>query len=212
MNEQPPLSPKKKPGRPPSEAARQAILNTAYRILMQDGLGRLTMERVALEAGVGKPTIYRSWTNAQELAMAAFLSRPEVEVAETAVKAKRGGAAAKASSARLALKAHLASVIRAFATNRGRQITLTMASADPESELAKAFRSQIMLKGREVGRRLLEVAVASGEIQLTGNIETVLDMVYGPLYFRLLVGHLALKDDFSNQLVDTVFDGIERHP
>ena len=112
------------------------------------------------------------------------------------------------SSARAALKSHLASVIRAFATNRGRQITLTMASADPESELAKAFRSQIILKGREVGRRLLELAVASGEIRLNGNMEAVLDMVYGPLYFRLLVGHLALTDDFSNQLVDTVFDGV----
>ncbi len=200
--------PKKKPGRPPSEAARQAILNTAYRILMQDGLGRLTMERVALEAGVGKPTIYRSWTNAQELAMAAFLSQPDVEVTETAAKAKRGRAATKGVSTRLALKAHVASVIRAFATHRGRQITLTMASADPESELAKAFRSQIILKGREVGRRLLKVAVASGEIQLRGNVETVLDMVYGPLYFRLLVGHLALADEFANQLVDTVFDGV----
>jgi AcrR family transcriptional regulator len=210
MNQESPSILKKKPGRPPSEVARQAILSTAYRILMQDGLGRLTMERVALEAGVGKPTIYRSWTNAQELAMAAFLSRPDAEVAETAAKAKRGSAAAKGLSARLALKAHLASVIRAFATNRGRQITLTMASADPESELAKAFRSQIILKGREVGRRLLEVAVASGEIHLSGNMEAVLDMVYGPLYFRLLVGHLALADDFSNQLVDTVFDGVSR--
>jgi AcrR family transcriptional regulator len=208
INQEPPSIPKKKPGRPPSEAARQAILATAYRILMQDGLGRLTMERVAVEAGVGKPTIYRSWTNAQELAMAAFLSRPDVEVAETTLKAKRGGSATKGLSVRDALKSHLASVTRAFATNRGRQITLTMASADPESELAKAFRSQIILKGREVGRRLLEVAVASGEIRLNGNMETVLDMVYGPLYFRLLVGHLALTGDFSNQLVDTVFDGV----
>jgi AcrR family transcriptional regulator len=199
---------KKKPGRPPSEEARQAILGTAYRILMQDGLGRLTIERVALEAGVGKPTIYRNWTNAQELAMAAFLSRPEVEFAHGVAKEKRGAKTTKDLSARLALKSHLASVMRAFATNRGRQITLTMASADPESELAKAFRSQIILKGREVGRRLLEVALASGEIQLKNNIETVLDMVYGPLYFRLLVGHLALMDDFSSQLVDTVFDGI----
>jgi AcrR family transcriptional regulator len=209
MNQEPPSIVKKKPGRPPSEAARQAILDTAYRILMQDGLGRLTMERVALEAGVGKPTIYRSWTNAQELAMAAFLSRPEVEFAHSVANVKRGIEATKGLSARFALKSHLASVTRAFATNRGRQITLTMASADPESELSKAFRSQIILKGREVGRRLLEVAVTSGEIQLKNSIETVLDMIYGPLYFRLLVGHLALTDDFSSQLVDTVFDGVD---
>ncbi len=199
---------KRKPGRPPNEAAREAILDTAYRILMQEGLGRLTIERVALEAGVGKPTIYRSWTNAQELAMAAFLSRPDVLSAEEGTKTK--GTRKARATARLALKSHLTSVMRAFASTRGRQITLTMASADPESELAKAFRSQIILKGREIGRRLLEVAHASGEIHLNGNIETVLDMVYGPLYFRLLVGHQALSDDFAGQLVETVFDGIEQ--
>ena len=45
--------------------------------------------------------------------------------------------------ARAAWVAHVASVIRTLATNRGRQITLTMASADPDSELAKAFRNQV---------------------------------------------------------------------
>lgn len=203
----PPLPPpKKKPGRPPSEAARQAVLAAAYRILMSEGLGRLTIERVALEAGVGKPTIYRSWTNAQELAMAAFLSQPELDQSDVAAVRNRGSAGS--ASIRLALKSHLAGVIRAFATNRGRQITLTMASADPESELAKAFRSQIILKGRETGRWLLEVAEASGDVRFSANMETVLDMVYGPLYFRLLVGHLTLKEEFASQLVDTVFDGI----
>ena len=70
-------TPRRRPGRPPSDAARHAILEAAHRILMTDGLGRLTIERVAAEAGVGKPTIYRTWTNAQELAMAAFMAQPD---------------------------------------------------------------------------------------------------------------------------------------
>ena len=64
----------RKVGRPRSQTARKAVLETAYKIVMSEGVGRLTVERVALEAGVGKPTIYRNWANAHELAMAAFMA------------------------------------------------------------------------------------------------------------------------------------------
>jgi AcrR family transcriptional regulator len=187
----------RKAGRPRSETARIAILDAAYRILMDDGFGRLTIEAVAARAGVGKPTIYRYWNNAQELAMAAFLSRPDVEPV-----------AAADMSARLALKAHMRSVAAAFATSRGRQITLTMASSDPDSELAKAFRTQIILKSRETGRALLETGKRSGEIGGDGGMEAVLDMIYGPIFYRLLAGHAPLDDGFSDSIIDIVFDGI----
>lgn len=191
---------KAKAGRPRSEAARDAILEAAYRILMEDGFGRLTIEAVATGAGVGKPTIYRYWQNAQELAMAAFLSRPEADPS-----------AADSISARDDLKAHMRSVLAAFATNRGRQITRTLASADAESELAKAFRTQVILRCREAGREILQRAEAGGEVVLGERIETVLDVIYGPVFYRLLVGHAPLAEAFGDGIVDTVFDGIERH-
>jgi AcrR family transcriptional regulator len=190
---------KRRVGRPPSERARQAILDTAYRILMNEGLGRMTVERVASEAGVGKPTIYRSWNNAQELAMAAFMAHPESEQA----KQPKG-------STRAAIIAHLSSVITTFGSNRGRQITLTMASADPESELAKAFRNQVILKSRETGRSLINLGIQSDSLKVNTNIDAVLDMLYGPVFFRLLAGHLPLTAEVATQLVDMIFDGIAR--
>jgi AcrR family transcriptional regulator len=219
--EQAPIVDKPRQGRPPSQRARLAILETAYRILMEEGLGRMTVERVASQAGVGKPTIYRYWSNAQELAMAAFMARPESEPVKpdsaSADRAKLASAKRLAkpskhldSSARAAIKAHLQSVIATFASNRGRQITLTMASADPESELAKAFRHQIILKSREAGRILIELGISSGEIEIKTSIETLLDMLYGPIFFRLLAGHLNLTTEFATQLADTLFDGIAK--
>lgn len=199
---QPPATPaKRKPGRPPSEAARRAALDTAYRIVMSEGLGRLTIERVAAESGVSKPTIYRTWTNAQDLAMAAFMAQPQADAP-----------ASRASSARSMLRAHLRGVIEAFATHRGRQITLTMASADPESELAKAFRNQVILKSREAGRQLIERAVLAREIRPEVEVEAVLDMLYGPLFFRLLTGHQPLSPQLAEQLVETLFDGVKAVP
>ncbi|TFW23148.1 TetR/AcrR family transcriptional regulator [Massilia arenosa] len=189
--------PKRRPGRPPSEHSRRQVLDTAYRILMTEGLGRLSIERVAAEAGVSKPTIYRSWTNAQELAMAALMAQPGGEAS-----------APLAGAARAALETHLRAVIDTFATQRGRQIALTMASADPDSELAKAFRNQVILKSRETGRTLIEQAIADREIRADVDVEVVLDMLFGPLFFRLLVGHLSLSPALAGALVNTVFDGL----
>lgn len=188
-------------GRPPSQAARQAVLSVAYRIVMDEGLGRLTIERVAAEAGVGKPTIYRTWANAQDLAMAAFMAQPQAE-----------SATRHHSSARRALRAHLGSVVEALGTQRGKQITLTMASADPNSELAKAFRNQVILKSREAGRAVIEGAIASGEVRPGTKVEAVLDMLYGPLFFRMLVGHQTLTSAIAGELVDAIFDGIAPPP
>lgn len=198
MSQAPPAPTKRKPGRPPSESARRSVLDTAYRIVMSEGLGRLTIERVAAEAGVSKPTIYRTWTNAQDLAMAAFMAQPQSDEQVS-----------RATSARSTLRAHLRGVIDAFATQRGRQITLTMASADPESELAKAFRNQVILKSREAGRRLLVKAVESLEIRPDIDVEAVLDMLYGPLFFRLLTGHQPVSPQLAEHLVETLFDGVK---
>ena len=48
-------------GRRRNEAARDAILSAAYRLLSQPGTEALTIESIAAEAGVGRQTIYRWW-------------------------------------------------------------------------------------------------------------------------------------------------------
>ena len=56
-------------GRPRSETARRKVLAAARELLAERGLAGLTMEGIAARAGVGKPTIYRQWPNAQAVAM-----------------------------------------------------------------------------------------------------------------------------------------------
>ena len=59
----------KKRGRPRSAVARRKILAAAAAMLNEGGLSAVTMEGIAARAGVGKPTIYREWPNAQAVAM-----------------------------------------------------------------------------------------------------------------------------------------------
>jgi AcrR family transcriptional regulator len=177
-------------GRPPSTAARQKALAAAYDILMAEGLGRVSIEAVAARSGVGKPTIYRNWSNASELAMAALMEgHPEI-------------APDQQGDLRAALLRQITDIVQAFATTRGRQIALALAAADPDSEMTRAFRNRIILSGREAGRQLLEQAAHRGEIAMPTNIEALLDMIYAPIFYRLLVGHRPLDQAFAEALVE----------
>ena len=188
---------KKKPGRPRSEKARQAILKAAAKLLDEGGMGRVTMEAVAQRAGVGKPTIYRSWPNAQALAMAALMAQP---APDTGVK--------KTGSALADLRRQLRKVVDTFSTTRGRQVSRMMAAAEQDSEIAKVFRNQVILKSREEGRVLLVRAREAGDIRADVDIDVVLDAIYGPLFYRLLIGHAPLDHAFADRVLDLVIAGI----
>lgn len=164
---------------------------------MGEGFGRLSIEAVAAKSGVGKPTIYRNWSNACELAMAALMTGQSPEPAE------------KAGSLKSSLTAQMRALVSAFATTRGRQITMALAAADPESEMTKAFRNQIILSSRETGRGLIERAVHRGDIAEPRDIEVILDIIYGPLFYRLLVGHQPLDESFADRLVLTALIVLE---
>lgn len=156
---------------------------------MEEGFGHLSIEAVAAKSGVGKPTIYRNWANACELAMAALMMAEPAEPSE------------RDDSLKPSLTAQMRTLVKAFATTRGRQITMALAAADPESEMTKAFRNQVILSSREAGRGLIEQAVSRGDIARPDDIEVVLDVVYGPVFYRLLVGHRPLDQTFADHLV-----------
>ena len=160
-------------------------------------MGLVTMEAVARIAKVGKPTVYRNWSSREALAMAALLEggAPDTQVRHTA-------------SALDDLRRQLIKVALAFCDPRGRNAALMVASADPDSELAKAFRNQVMLASRAEGRALLARAVAEGKVRREANIDVVLDLIYGPIFYRLLMGHARADEEFVAALFEEVMLGL----
>ena len=200
MPRQDSTSPARRPrGRPRNAQARAAIVRAARELLDELGPTGLTIEAVAARSGVSKPTIYRTWPNAQALAMTAFL-----ETTTREVPFRRSG------SALGDLRAHLRKVAETFATRTGRNVAAMMAAAQGETELAKAFRNNFILESREEGRRLLDRGIASGELRADLDVDVTLDLLYAPLYFRLLVGHGPLDTPLVDRLVEHVLRGVAR--
>src|SRR5437868_10362110 len=56
-------------GRPRSDRAHRAILDSALSLLIKDGFADFHLEHVAAHAGVGKATIYRRWPSKEALAL-----------------------------------------------------------------------------------------------------------------------------------------------
>jgi AcrR family transcriptional regulator len=175
-------------GRPRSEQARQAILAAAREIIDASGPARLTVEAVAQRAGVGKPTIYRYWLNAQELAMSALLE------AEAGMSADGRGD----------LQALVESIVERLNTKRGRQMALMLAAAEPDGELFKAFANRVMLEGRQAGIAIIAAGVARGDIEATLDPGLAMDLILGAIFLRLLLRHAPLDAASGKAAVDIV--------
>lgn len=184
-------------GRPRSTEARDKILRAARELMAEGGPGAVTMEAVAARAGVGKPTIYRSWPDRHAVLMAALMAGDEGAEARTSRSAIRG------------LQQQLTSIVERFSSPTGRHIATMIAAADPETELAKAFRNHFVLARRSEGRALLQRAIEDGELRAGIDLDVALDLLYGPLFFRLLMGHAPLDTAFVSSVLRHALKGLE---
>ena len=183
-------------GRPRSEEAKRAILRAARDLLARGGPAAVTMEAVAEAAGVGKPTVYRWWPDRHAVAMAALM-----EAGDGAPTEKRRSALAE-------LRDQLRTIAKRFATSTGRHVASMLAAADSASELSKAFRNHFVLARRAEGKLLLERAIADKQVRGSVNLEVALDMLYGPVFFRLLLGHAPLDEEFMDSVLDEALAGL----
>jgi AcrR family transcriptional regulator len=190
-----------KRGRPRSEKARVAILESAAELLLERGLSAVSMDTVAERAGVSKATIYRWWPTKETLALDALFNE--------------WAAATPATRDTGSLRGDLLALMRPWARLAGsrpygRVIAALITEAQTNPEFAVEYQSRFVEPRRDQTREVLRRSVERGEIPADTKIEVAIDLLYGPLYHRLLHGHAKLSDRFVRDVVDTVVDGLTR--
>jgi len=188
-----------KRGRPRSEKARRAILEAAAELLLDRGLSAVSMDAVAERAGVSKATIYRWWPTKETLALDALFNE--------------WAAATPATRDTGSLRGDLLALLRPWARLAGsrpygRVIAALITEAQTDPEFAAEYRSRFVEPRRSQAGEVFRRAIERGEIPADTKIEVALDVLYGPLYHRLLHGHAPLSDRFVRDVVDMAMNGI----
>jgi AcrR family transcriptional regulator len=186
-------------GRPRSAQAETAILDAATELLLTEGLAGVSMDEVADRAGVSKATIYRWWPTKERLALDALYREWDTSSASSPDTGSLQGD----------LLALVRPWVRRIRTRPyGRVIAALMTEAQTDPAFAVQYLARFVEPRRERARPIIARAIERDELPADTDVELALDMIYGPLYNRLLNGHAPLSARFVSRLVDTVIAGL----
>jgi AcrR family transcriptional regulator len=184
-------------GRHRSLEAEAAILKAALYLLERKPLRKVTADAIAQRAGVSKATIYKWWPNKSLVALDAFLAgmTERVPMPDT-------------GSAERDFTQQLHSVMDFYASPLGHLFGQFIAEGQSDPDLLAQFRERFLYSRREAAKVMWRRGVDRGEIAPELDPEMVLDLIYGPMVFRLLAGHGSLSGEESSLMVKTIFHGL----
>jgi AcrR family transcriptional regulator len=186
----------RRPGRPRSEQAEQAIIDAALELFGERGVDGVCVEAVAARAGVGKATIYRRWSSKEDLLLAALgsLKRPLPQP---------GGASVREDLTEL-----LESMVSDANDPRYvRQFAMLHGEAEAYPRLMARYAETVVEPRREVVRSVLRRGVATGELRADLDVEVGMLALTGAVMARGKHDPRPPAPEFAAQIVDELLRG-----
>jgi AcrR family transcriptional regulator len=181
-------------GRPRDESATPQILKAALTLVLRDGFRAVSMAAIAAEAGVGKTTIYRRWPNKAAVVMDAFLAEIGPQIPYPA-----------AENVREQIRLQMRSLARLFNGRVGKLLRILLGEIQFDPELEVAFRERWVIPRRAKARKMLVAGIRSGELAPYTDPDALMDALYAPIYYTLLIGNATLDDAFADARWATLF-------
>lgn len=188
------LNKNKMRGRPRSEKSRKAIIQATISLLELHGYEKLKIADIAVKAGVGKQTIYRWWKSKAELVIEAVIEETSrhISVPDT-------GSFSNDLRELLRVSCH-----RLRSTSAGAILASLVMAGRKDSKTLAVFREKFIESRREVIRELFKRHEGSKELKSEINIELIMDFIFGAIWYRLLMEHAPLDDNFAEEVVDHI--------
>jgi AcrR family transcriptional regulator len=172
-----PPTPHRGPGRPRDASRDQAILTATFALLRQRGYPGLTIEAVAAEAGVGRPTIYRRWPSKPALVVAALMDSSRIALPAPDTGSLRDDL--------IAVQRHQVSLMN---SPESRRVTAgLLADLATDEELAERYVTEYLMPRRASVFQVLQRGVDRGELTPEVDFAFVYDLLVGPLFMRAVV-------------------------
>lgn len=174
------------PGRPRSENCRQRILCATDELLARDGFAKTSIDAIASLANVSKATIYRWWPNKAAVVIEAILASTETDIYVPVSPFPEADIIAK-----------IRRTISLFRGTIGPMIASLIGEAQFDPEVGEAYRNLLLFPRRVALKASIERMIQAGVFRKDIDIELAVDIIYGPLYQRLLLGHAPLDEAFE---------------
>jgi AcrR family transcriptional regulator len=183
-------------GRPRDERADRAILDATLELMAKAGTSDLRMDDVASRAGVGKATIYRRYRSKGELITAAVAGLvSEIHVPD------RG-------STRADLLALMRSAVEVYRGSMEAAVMPSLVEAmNRDTELAQLVRDGFLARRRAALSAVFDRAIARGDLRTDLDLDLALDVLGGPLFYRLLITGGPIDEQLAEGVAELILRG-----
>ena len=190
-------------GRPRSPQSREAILRATSALIREEGYSQLSIEAIAARAGVGKQTIYRWWPSKGAVAVEAFLgeirTRFPMEESGEDFRTEVTGAISRAAE-------------QWSDPEFGPYVAALTCAALHDPAVAEALYQHVVGPSRAGHREWMTRAQAAGEVRADIDVDLAIDLMYAPIWFRLLTRTVPLSELDPVALSDAVLRAIQPPP
>lgn len=176
-----------------------AIRTAVVQELAAVGYGRLSIEAVARRAGVAKTAIYRRWSSKLEMVLELVAGVAEKSLPLPDTGSLRGDIELVLRAAARGLQHPVASQI----------IPDLLAEASRNPQLGQTLQAALRLNQRDVGELLVRRAIDRGELPAGADPDAAVDLVVGPIYWRLAISRTPLPEAYLSRLAAAAAAAIE---
>ncbi|MBJ7451256.1 MAG: TetR/AcrR family transcriptional regulator [Blastococcus sp.] len=181
-----------------SERSWQAILEAALHLIGESGYEQVSIEAIAKRAGVGKQTIYRWWPSKGAVVLEALQDR-----LATVVDFPDTGDIVED------LRTQMTGVVQLLGSvEAGRVYQGLLAAAQSDPALSRAHLEQVIEPATVAGHQRITRAQERGEIRADADGQALIDMLYGAIYYRLLLHTRPLEPEQIDAALDIAFRGL----
>ncbi|MCF3145717.1 TetR/AcrR family transcriptional regulator [Streptomyces platensis] len=171
-----------------------AIRAAVFEELAAAGFARMSIEGIARRAGVGKTAVYRRWRSKLHLVL-------DVVSAVAAAGMPTPDTGSLAGDVRMLLEVAARALRHPMASQI---IPDLLAEAARSPELAQALKAALHDSQEGVAAAVVARAVERGELPPDVDARLALDLLTGPLYWRLLVARDELPKGYLDALTRSV--------
>lgn len=182
------------------EDVTEAIRAAVFEELATVGFARMSIEGIARRAGVGKTAVYRRWKSKLSLVLDLVSAFAAQGLPAPATGSLYGDVRALLEVASHALRHPVASQV----------IPDLLVEAARNPEIADTIKSALFDSQQGVAALVVRDAVTRGELAETADPDRALDLILGPLYWRLVVVRGDLPKGYLDDLAASVVAALTR--